>query len=190
VSEPGFEPGAARRVANRSLTLQLLVFTLGAFAFGFVLVPLYDVLCDVTGIGNQKTLLRAAQAADVGKVQTERLVTIEFVASLPTVGNFEFRPLVREIKVHPGQLNEAHFLAHNLMGHDTVAQAVPDVSPGQAAAWFHKTECFCFTPQSFRRNEERVLPVRFFVDKALPSHIDRLTLSYTFYDESTRIAAR
>ncbi len=190
MSKPGTELGAARRVANRSLTLQLLVFTLGAFAFGFALVPLYDVLCDITGIGNQKTLLQAAQAADAGAVQTERLVTVEFVASLPSVGNFEFRPVVGEMKVHPGQLSEAHFLARNLMGRDTVAHAVPDVAPGQATAWFHKTECFCFTPQSFKRNEERVLPVRFFVDKALPSHIDRLTLSYTFYDESTRIAAR
>jgi cytochrome c oxidase assembly protein subunit 11 len=67
---------------------------------------------------------------------------------------------------------------------------VPDVAPGQATAWFHKTECFCFTPQSFRKDELRVLPVRFFVDAALPGHIDRLTLSYTFYDESTRVAAR
>jgi cytochrome c oxidase assembly protein Cox11 len=35
-----------------------------------------------------------------------------------------------------------------------------------------------------------VLPVRFFVDRALPGNIDRLTLSYTFYDTSHRVAAR
>jgi cytochrome c oxidase assembly protein subunit 11 len=188
-------PETTRR-ANRSLTMQLWWFAVGAFAFGFALVPLYDVLCEITGIGNQKTLLRAAQATDIGTTrdkraaQGERLITVEFVAHMPNVGNFEFRPVMHELKVRPGQLNEAHFLARNLMGHDTVAQAVPDVSPGQASAWFHKTECFCFTPQSFRKNEQRVLPVRFFVDAALPSHIDRLTLSYTFYDETTRIAAR
>ncbi len=192
------EPQPSLRRANRSLTLQLLWFTLGAFAFGFLLVPLYDVLCEVTGIGNQKTLLQAAQASDqtsarasaIGAGQGERLVTVEFIARMPNVGNFEFRPVVHEIKVRPGQLSEAHFLAHNLMGHATVAQAIPDISPGQASAWFHKTECFCFTPQSFKTNEERVLPVRFFVDAALPAHIDRLTLSYTFYDETTRTAVR
>jgi cytochrome c oxidase assembly protein subunit 11 len=176
--------------SNRRLTLQLLGFTLGAFAFGFALVPLYNVLCDITGIGNQKTLLKAVAASGATGAVNERLVTVEFAALLPSVGNFEFRPVVREMKVHPGQLVEAHFLARNLMGHDTVAQAVPDVAPGQATAWFHKTECFCFTPQSFKKDQQRVLPVRFFVDAALPKHIDRLTLSYTFYDESTRIAAR
>jgi len=40
--------------ANRRLTLRLLGVALGAFAFGFALVPLYDVLCDLTGVGNQK----------------------------------------------------------------------------------------------------------------------------------------
>jgi cytochrome c oxidase assembly protein subunit 11 len=175
---------------NRRLALKLLGFALGAFAFGFLLVPLYAVLCEVTGIGNQKSLLRAAPTAGVGTAQGERLVTVEFIARLPSVGNFEFSPVVRELKVRPGQLNETHFRARNLMGHETVAQAIPDVSPGQATAWFHKTECFCFTPQSFKRDEVRMLPVRFFVDAALPSHIDRLTLSYTFYDASTRIAAR
>jgi cytochrome c oxidase assembly protein subunit 11 len=184
------EPDAQQRRANRSLTRQLWWFTAGAFAFGFALVPLYGVLCEITGIGNARLLLEAAGAADLGKTQGERLVTIEFIARMPNVGNFEFHPVVRELKVRPGQLSEVHFMAHNLMGHATVAQAIPDISPGQASAWFHKTECFCFSPQSFKTNEERVLPVRFFVDPALPAHIDRLTLSYTFYDETTRTAAR
>ncbi len=175
--------------ANRSLTLKLCGFTLGAFAFGFALVPLYDVVCEITGIGNQKSLLRAA-TLDADSVAEDRTVTVEFVSSLPTVGNWEFRPVVASMQVQPGRLYEAHYIARNLTGHDTVAQAVPDVAPGMAAAWFHKTECFCFTPQSFKSNEQRVMPVRFFVDRALPKNIDRLTLSYTFYDEFTRIASR
>jgi cytochrome c oxidase assembly protein subunit 11 len=179
-----------QRHENRRLALKLLGFTLGAFAFGFALVPLYDVLCEVTGIGNQKRLLSAvAQAADSQR-DNQRLVTVEFVGELPSVGNWVFRPVVHEIQVHPGQLYETHFLAHNLTGHDTVAQAVPVIAPGMATTWFHKTECFCFSPQSFKKDEQRVLPVRFFIDSALPSYIDRLTLSYTFYDQSTRIAAR
>ena len=192
--------GGSRRAANRSLTLQLTVFAGCAFGFGFALVPLYDLLCNVTGIGDQKLLLnvatapvRTADAADGaagGSAAARRWVTIEFVGRLPSVGNWQFRPLMNEIRVRPGQLYEAKFIARNLTGHDTVAQAVPDISPGMASAWFHKTECFCFSPQSFRKDEERVLPVRFFVDKALPDSVDRLTLSYTFYDDSTRVAAR
>jgi cytochrome c oxidase assembly protein subunit 11 len=194
------EPGApTRRSANRSLTLQLAGFAACAFGFGFALVPLYDMLCSVTGIGDQKLLLKANAAplqpagGTVGRAPAataERWVTIEFIGRLPSVGNWQFSPVVPELRVHPGQLYEAHFTARNLTGHDTVAQAVPDISPGLASAWFHKTECFCFSPQSFRKNEERVLPVRFFVDKELPESVDRLTLSYTFYDESTRVAAR
>jgi cytochrome c oxidase assembly protein subunit 11 len=166
---------------HRNLVFKLALFVAGSFAFGFALVPLYDVLCSITGLGNQKSLLRAAELAP-DTVSQSRWVTIDFVANLPTVGNWEFRPMVESIQVHPGQLYEGDFLAHNLTGHDTIAQAVPDIVPSKAAAWFHKTECFCFTPQSFAVDEQRVMPVRFFVDPALPSYIDRLTLAYTFYD--------
>jgi cytochrome c oxidase assembly protein subunit 11 len=170
-----------KRGRHRNLVFKLALFVAGSFAFGFALVPLYDVLCSITGLGNQKSLLRAvAMAAD--SAVSARWVTIDFVANLPTVGNWEFRPVVNSIRVHPGQLSEGDFLAHNLTGHDTTAQAVPDIVPSKAAAWFHKTECFCFSPQSFRRDEQRVMPVRFFVDPALPAYLDRLTLAYTFYD--------
>jgi cytochrome c oxidase assembly protein subunit 11 len=187
-----------RRAANRSLTLQLAGFAACAFGFGFALVPLYDLLCNVTGIGDQKLLLKAnaapasprGGAADGAAGTSERWVTVEFVGQLPSVGNWQFKPVMNELRVHPGQLYEAFFVAHNLTGHDTVAQAIPDISPGLASNYFHKTECFCFTPQSFRKGEERTMPVRFFVDKALPESVDRLTLSYTFYDDSTRVAAR
>jgi cytochrome c oxidase assembly protein subunit 11 len=90
--------------------------------------------------------------------------------------------------VHPGELYTADFIARNLMGRATVAQAVPAIAPSLAAGYFHKTECFCFTPQRFAIGEERALPVRFVVDPALPGYVDRITLAYTFYDESTRVA--
>ncbi|HEX9474135.1 MAG TPA: cytochrome c oxidase assembly protein, partial [Steroidobacteraceae bacterium] len=108
----------------------------------------------------------------------------------PTVGNWEFRPTQSTLQVHPGALYATSYVARNLTGHDTVAQAVPSIAPGEAAAWFHKTECFCFRPQPFRRGEERVLPVRFFLDRALPINMDRVTLSYTFYDTANRVASR
>jgi cytochrome c oxidase assembly protein subunit 11 len=172
--------GEPKRGQHRNLVWKLSVFVAGSFAFGFALVPLYDVLCSITGLGNQKSLLR--QVAMAGEADTSRWVTIDFVANLPTVGNWEFRPVVNSIQVHPGQLYEGDFIAHNLTGHDTIAQAVPDIVPSKAAAWFHKTECFCFSPQAFARDEQRVMPVRFFVDPALPAYLDRLTLAYTFYD--------
>jgi cytochrome c oxidase assembly protein subunit 11 len=62
------------------------------------------------------------------------------------------------------------------------AQAVPSVSPGPAAAYFHKTECFCFTQQSLKPGERIEMPVRFIVDRDLPPEVKHLTLAYTLFD--------
>jgi cytochrome c oxidase assembly protein subunit 11 len=172
---------------NRKLTLKLLGFALGSFAFGFALVPLYDVLCDLTGFGNQKAL--AERRLSVEAPDDSRTITVDFVAELPSVGNWEFRPLVSTMQVHPGRLYSTEFMAHNLTGKNTVAQAVPNIAPGQAAGYFRKTECFCFTPQKFAVNEARPMAVRFVVDPAIPHSVDRITLSYTFYDDSTRVGS-
>lgn len=168
--------------------MKLLAFALGAFAFGYALVPLYDVLCDITGYGNEKRL--AERSVIDANPDESRTITVEFLAELPSTGSWEFRPVLGSMKVHPGQLYTADFVARNLTGRDTVAQAVPAIAPTKAAPYFHKTECFCFTPQNFKQGEERVLPVRFVIDPALPAYVDRLTLAYTFYDESTRVASR
>ena len=172
---------------HRSLTLKLLGVAAGAFAFGFVLVPLYDVMCEVTGFGNQKNLALATVSPVGTQPDVNRTVTVEFVADLPSSGSWEFRPTVNSLDVHPGKLYEAAFFAHNLTGKATVAQAVPSVAPGRASAYFHKTECFCFTPQNFAVGEQRMMPVRFFVDPSLPKVVDRITLSYVFYDSITRL---
>jgi cytochrome c oxidase assembly protein subunit 11 len=184
----GSAPGPAQRRAIRSLSVKLTIFAAGAFAFGFALVPLYDVLCSVTGVGDQKALARAAVVTE--HPDLDRTVTVDFLTDLPSVGSWEFRPVVASLQVHPGKLYEAKFYAHNLMRHDTVAQAVPNVAPSKAAAYFRKTECFCFSPQHFANGEERVMPIRFFVDPALPPYIDRITLDYTLYDPSTMTAVR
>jgi len=172
---------------NKHLTLKLLGFALGSFAFGFALVPFYNVLCEVTGFGDQRVLTQAR--APIGVPDDTRIITVDFVADLPSVGNWEFRPTVASMQVHPGRLYQTDFFAHNLTGHATVAQAVPNISPGKAAGYFRKTECFCFTPQHFAINEQRPMAVRFVVDPAIPRSVDRITLSYTFYDEFTRVGS-
>jgi cytochrome c oxidase assembly protein subunit 11 len=176
------------RRANRSLAVKLLAIALGSFGFGFALVPLYNVLCSVTGYGDQTKLLERVKAIE--HPDPARTITVEFLADVASAGNWDFRPVKRSIEVHPGELYTAEFYAHNLSGRDTVAQAVPNISPSEVAAYFHKTECFCFSPQHFRLNEARDMPVRFIVDPSLPTHIDVITLAYTFYDESSRVTRR
>lgn len=172
---------------NSKLTLKLLAFALGAFAFGFALVPFYNVLCTLTGYGDQKALATKRLATEIP--DDSRTITVDFIADLPTVGSWEFRPINTSMQIHPGRLYQTEFFAHNLTGRATVAQAVPNIAPGQAAAYFRKTECFCFSPQKFAVNEARPMAVRFVVDPAIPRTVDRITLSYTFYDESTRVGS-
>jgi len=172
---------------NKKLTLKLLAFALGSFAFGFALVPLYDVLCTITGFGDQKELAQRRLATEMP--DDTRTITVDFLADLPSVGSWEFRPTVASMQVHPGRLYSTDFFAHNMTGHATVAQAVPNISPGKAAPFFRKTECFCFTPQKFTVNEARPMAVRFVVDPAIPKSIDRIVLAYTFYDETTRVGS-
>ncbi len=172
---------APRKMSNRGLVTRLVLMTAGSFAFGFALVPLYDVFCEVTGIGTRAELSRAA-TADASAPDVNRTIVVEFTASVPDSGPWEFAPVVASMEVHPGRLYEAHYTAHNLADRETTGQAVPSITPLRAARYFRKTECFCFTPQKFARDEQRELLVRFTVDRDLPPGIDRLTLSYAFYD--------
>jgi cytochrome c oxidase assembly protein subunit 11 len=165
---------------NRSLAARLVLMALGSFAFGFALVPLYDVVCEITGIGSRDRLSRAGSAEGQAP-DADRLVTIEFTASVPA-GGWTFEPVAATMQVQPGRLYETHYRARNLAGGETTGQAVPSVAPLRAARYFVKTECFCFTPQHFAGGEEREMAVRFVVDRELPAGIDRLTLSYAFYD--------
>ena len=182
------ESGGHNPSKHTRLALKLAAVALGAFGFGFALVPLYNVLCAVTGYGDREQLTREA-ALPVAE-DASRTVTVEFVANLPTVGSWDFKPEVRTMQVHPGRLYEAKFLATNETGRPTWAQAVPDIAPSKATPYFRKTECFCFTPQQFEAGEAKHMPVRFFVDPALPKYVDRITLSYTFYDTQAPVAQR
>jgi cytochrome c oxidase assembly protein subunit 11 len=166
--------------ANRKLTWQLWLFAAGSLAFGFALVPLYNVICDVTGYGDRSKLQQAASVVEAP--DETRTVTLELISTAPTFGSWEFRPLRTQLEIHPGRLYEAKFYARNLREHPITAQAIPSIAPLQATQYFRKTECFCFTPQKFAGGEARELSVRFIVDPKLPQTIDRLTLGYAMYD--------
>jgi cytochrome c oxidase assembly protein subunit 11 len=180
--------GRSRGSANRGLIRGLLLMTAASFAFGWALVPLYSVFCRFTGIGNAEAREGRVTAAE--NIDPNREVTVEFVADPASVGSFDFRPRVGSLRIHPGKLYDAEFFAKNLSGGDSVAQAVPSISPSSAARYFHKTECFCFSPQKFRVGEARDLKVRFIVDPQLPVNLDRLTLSYSLYDTTQTAAQR
>ncbi len=177
-----------RKSANRSLITGLLLMTAGSFAFGWALVPLYSVFCKLAGIGNADAKSGPSLVREA--IDPNREVTVEFVADPASVGSFEFRPETASMRIHPGKLYDTQFYAKNLTQAASVAQAVPSISPSVAARYFHKTECFCFSPQHFNIGEGRDMPIRFIVDPALPANVDKLTLAYTFYDTTQSTATR
>ena len=182
------QPMDPKKRANRKLIRALLIMTAGSFAFGWALVPLYDVLCRAAGIGNAEA--KAGKATVVEAVDANREVTIEFLVQPGSVGSFDFRPAVASMKIHPGKLYDTLFYAKNLTTEAAVAQAVPSISPTGTSRYFHKTECFCFSPQKFGPGEGRGLPVRFIVDPQLPGSVDKLTLAYTIYDTTQSTTRR
>lgn len=171
--------------SNRSIIGQLVVLTVAMFGFGFLLVPLYDVFCEITGFGG-RTNAEAATVAEAPDLTRE--IRIEFITTVNSYAQFEFAADVDSMTVNPGKMYFATFTAKNAAVEDKVAQAVPSVAPAAAAEYFTKLECFCFTTQEFAANEERAMPLQFIVDPDLPDYVDTITLQYTFFD-TARVAA-
>ena len=186
-------PAAARRSAraNRRLALRLLVVTAAMFGFGYALVPLYEIVCDVTGIGGRTGVISEA-AARGGAVDSTRVVEVQFVATVNSGLRWAFEGPEKPLEVHPGKVYEASFTASNLSPRPVVGQAAPSVTPAGAAAHFDKIECFCFTRQRLEPGETRAMPVRFVVGEDIPRRIGALTLAYTFFEAEpdARPAAR
>ena len=168
--------GTAPRL-DRSLIRGLVLMVAGSFAFGFALVPLYKVICEAAGIkvNDRPTRLQASDAAE------GRHVRLEFMSLLPDGGDFELTPETAAMTLQPGKLYEAKFRIRSRSTVPVIAQAVPSIAPITTSRYLQKTECFCFTPQSFKASEEREFTVRFIVDPALPASVDRMTLAYSMY---------
>jgi cytochrome c oxidase assembly protein subunit 11 len=160
--------------------LKLAIIPLLMFGFGFALVPLYDVFCDITGL-NGKTGRVEASEINIDQVDRSRTIEVRFLANTNTGLPWSFEPLVKKMEVHPGQIYEAVYRVRSASASKTLGQAVPSVSPGLAAQHFNKTECFCFTQQSLEARETRDMPIRFIVGTDISEDIEQITLSYTFF---------
>jgi cytochrome c oxidase assembly protein subunit 11 len=162
---------------DRSLIRGLVLMVAGSFAFGFALVPLYKVICEAAGIkvNDRPSSMQVSDAA------AGRRVRLEMMSLLTEGGDFVLTPETREMTLQPGKLYEAKFRIRSLSAVPVVAQAVPSIAPITTARYLQKTECFCFTPQSFKAAEEREFTVRFIIDPALPPSVDRMTLAYSMY---------
>jgi len=167
------------RDRQRKHTALLLLLAVGMFGFAFALVPLYNVFCELTGI-NGKTSGQATVSVQTSPI-LEREVTIQFLAHVGRGMPWEFRPTESRLRVRLGEVNETSFYVRNHANQAVTGQAVPSVTPGLAARYLHKIECFCFTQQTLEAGEEMEMLVKFYMGIDLPADINTLSLSYALF---------
>ena len=178
------------RSENLKMVGKLAVVTIGMFAFGYVLIPIYKHICEMTGINilslserqvpGNGTAGRNAQVPANSQVDKTRLITVEFDANAR--GPWQFRPAQRSVQVHPGELATVMYEFQNVQPRRMAAQAIPSYAPRQAAPHFNKLECFCFTQYTLDPGERKQWPVAFIIDPRISKDVTTITLSYTFFE--------
>jgi cytochrome c oxidase assembly protein subunit 11 len=161
--------------------IKTALFAVLMFGFAFALIPLYNTFCEITGLNGKTSGQVATDILQQQQVDPNRIVTVQFDASVNSKLNWEFRPTEFEMQVIPGKLYKTEFYAKNLSDKDITGQATYSVTPGKASLYFNKTECFCFTQQTLKAHEEVLMPVTFIVDTKLTKDVNLMTLSYTFF---------
>ena len=163
--------------------IKLCFFAVAMFGFGYALVPLYDVLCNITGLNGKSENVTQQQQASF-EVDESRTITVEFITTLNQGMSWEFEPKIPKMQVHPGKPYQANFSVKNKTNRSIIGQAIPSVAPYSAANHFIKTECFCFNNQLLEAGQSMDMPVVFVINPALPEHVKTVTLSYTYFDVS------
>lgn len=174
------------RRSHKTLVRRLLLLSIGMFGFGFALWPLYNVFCDLTGLGGRGVKI----VEEMGELEkSDRQVRIRFDATVNSTLPWDFEPVEKSMTVTLGEMSEAKYMAANQTGQAMAGHAIFNVTPPEASLYFVKTECFCFTQQVLQAHESREMPVYYFIQPDLPRSIKEITLSYTFYpDEDANLA--
>jgi cytochrome c oxidase assembly protein subunit 11 len=178
----------AVRADNLRMVGKLAVVTAGMFAFGYLLVPIYKHICEITGINilalGEREVPGASRAPANTQVDRTRTITVEFDANAR--GPWSFHPQVATLQVHPGELATVMYEFQNVQGRRMSAQAIPSYAPRQAAAHFNKLECFCFNQYTLEPGEKKQWPVAFVIDPKLSKDVTTITLSYTFFEVGSK----
>ncbi len=191
---------AVQKRRKRRTLLLLSGLAVGMFGFGFAMVPLYGLLCQVTGVQSveQRTAIgpnegvQGIAAANGAAIDEDRWITVKFDATVHPALPWSLVPMERKVRVHPGETRRVMFIAENRSGSVITGQALPSIAPWQATDFFNKLECFCFTQQTLAGGEVKEMPLQFTVSKDLPEDIASLTLSYNVMriSEPEPVAAR
>ncbi|CAH0348851.1 cytochrome c oxidase assembly protein [Aquabacterium sp. CECT 9606] len=180
------------RQANLGMVGKLVVVTCLMFAFGYAMVPMYKSICKALGINvlsltEQVIPGASAKSRPNTQVDLSRTISVEFDANAR--GVWEFKPEVRSLQVHPGQLTTVMYEFRNTQNRTMAAQAIPSYAPKQATAHFNKLQCFCFNEYILKPGETKRWPVVFVIDPQLPKDVATITLSYTFFEVGGKVPA-
>jgi len=173
---------------NKRTLKKLLIWAVAMFGFAFLMVPFYNVICDITGLNGKTSSTAATEVPE--QVVADRTVTVEFITQKGDGISGEFTSETKRVKVHPGEITLVHFYASNPTSKDMITQSIPSVTPGEAARYLHKTQCFCFDQQTLAAGERKDMPMIFYLDPEIPRHINQFTLSYTIFDVTERVAGK
>ncbi len=181
---------------NRRMVGKLLVIAGLMFGFGYALVPMYKAICDALGI-NVLSLSERVVQGQYGhgsskvppntQIDRSRTITVEFDAN--SRGPWDFKPALRSLEVHPGELATVMYEFRNVQNRTMAAQAIPSYAPQQAMPHFNKLECFCFNEYVLAPGESKKWPVAFVIDSKLPRDVKTITLSYTFFEVGGKVPA-
>jgi cytochrome c oxidase assembly protein subunit 11 len=169
---------------NRRLTLKILIGVILMFGFCYALVPLYSLVCKQAGINGRSS---ERDNNDPANIDMSRTIRISFTTTIHGYLGFNFHPMVNYLVLHPGETKQIYFYAENDTGREITIQAIPSIAPGIAAKYLKKTQCFCFTQQTFANKEKVEMPVIFHIDPEIPKNITYLTLNYTLFDATQYI---
>jgi len=174
----------AIRSENLRMLGKLAVVAAGMFGFGYAMIPIYRQMCELTGINvlalGEREVPGGASGRPNSQVDATRTITVEFDANAR--GPWQFKPAVRSVQVHPGELTTVMYEFQNVQDRRMSAQAIPSYAPRQAAAHFNKVECFCFRQYTLAPGEKKQWPVAFVIDPKLSKDVKTITLSYTFFE--------
>lgn len=177
-------------VRRRGTALAAGVLALAMLGLAYAAVPIYRLVCQVTGLNG------TTQRADQGSAMVvERTVDVRFDATIGQGLAWEFAPVQQQVTVRLGETTMAFFRAKNTSDQTITGTATFNVTPEIAGRFFNKIQCFCFEEQTLKAGESVEMPVVFFVDPAMLDEsgardVRDITLSYTFFETPATAAPK
>lgn len=166
---------------HQAVALSCAVFVMAMVSAAYAAVPLYNWFCRTTGFSGTPLIAEEAPSAPIA-----RKITVRFDGNVAGGLPWHFGPEKTSIEIHIGETRLFHYVAQSYGQTESEGVASYNVSPPEAAGYFNKLQCFCFTNQWLSPGEKMDMPVVFFIDPAIDKDpqfrsLDTITLSYTFF---------